>query len=285
MILKKILCVVKKTELERYKVYSKKSLPPSIKKWLNLGHKNHLTFLKKFKAIASKYGLPITYVTTNQVKDIHSKYDMIITLGGDGAFILATKYFRKTPLLGFNSNSHKHPKQGSIGALTSGNISNLEKRLKQLKEGKFKIVPLSSLSIKINSKLINIPVVNEIYLGNKNPYRSSDLTIIHDKKEERFNCSGIIVSTFTGSTAWYKNGGGKPFKEDEFALLIREPNKDRKPTLTQMILKEKEKLTIYPNSPDHIISVDSREEIVPLKTFDKIEINYSTCNLIEVVKF
>ena len=285
MILNKILCVVKKTELEKYKINSDKDLPSGIKEWLKQGHDNHLNFLTKFKETAHKYELPITYITTNEVKNVRSKYDLIITIGGDGAFLLATKYFKNTPLLGFNSNSHEHPKQGSVGALTSGNISNLERTLKQLKEGKIKTIPLPLLDLKINDKKMNISVVNEIYLGNKKPYKSSDLTIIYKNNEERFNCSGILISTFTGSTAWYKNSGGKSFKEGNFAFLIREPNKDRQPTIIQGILKGRESLIVYPNSPGHIISSDSRDQIVVLKTFDKVEVSLSKDNFIEVVKF
>jgi NAD kinase len=285
MILNKILCIVKKTELEKYKIPNEKNIPRGIREWLNLGHNNHLDFLTKFKTIASKYELPITYITTNQVKNIRQRYDLIITIGGDGAFLLATKYFKSTPLLGFNSNSHKHPKQGSVGALTNGNISNLEKRLKQLKEGNFKETLLPLLSVKINDQEMKIPVVNEVYLGNKKPYKSSDLTIIYNEEEERFNCSGMLISTFTGSTAWYKNSGGKSFKEGKFAFLIREPNRDRQPNLTQGLLKKKEKLVIYPNSPGHIISSDSRDKIIFLKTFDKVEVSLSEDNFIEIVRF
>ncbi len=285
MILNKILCIVKKTELEKYKIDQDKNLPRGIKEWLRLGHNNHLTFLTKFKEIAQKFKLPITYITTDEVKSVKPRYDLIITVGGDGAFLLATKYFKNIPLLGFNSNFHDHPKQGSVGALTSGNISNLEKVLKELKMGKVNTTFLPSLSVRINSKEMNIPVVNEIYLGNKKPYKSSDLTIIYNNKEERFNCSGLLVSTFTGSTAWYKNGGGKSFRDGNFAFLIREPNKDRKPTRSQGLLKNKERLVVYPNSPGHIISSDSRDPIIELKTFDKIEIGLSKNKLIEVVKF
>ena len=174
---------MKKTELEKYKISPQKILPPSIKKWLSQGHDAHLQFLKKFKEIATEQNLPITYITTSQVKEIKPKYDLIITIGGDGAFILATKYFRDIPLLGFNSNYHENPKKGSVGALTSGNISNLEERLKKLKKGKFNTVFLTSLLVKKNEKPINISVVNEVYLGNKKPYKSSDLTIIYNKEE------------------------------------------------------------------------------------------------------
>ena len=285
MNLNKILCIVKKTELEKYKIPPEIILPKSIKKWLSLSHNNHLTFLTRFKEIALKYNLPITYITTSQVKTVRSQYDLVITIGGDGAFLLATKYFRNTPLLGFNSNSHRNPKHGSIGALTSGNLSNLAGSLKKLKEGHFKTKLLPSLLVKINTKILNIPVINEIYLGNKKPYKSSDLTVIHNKKEERFNCSGILVSTVTGSTAWYRNGGGKTFKEGSFAFLVREPNKDRQPTRTQSIIKNKEELIIYPNSPGHVISVDSRDPIIELKTFDKIEVSLSKNNMIRVIKF
>ena len=285
MIFKKILCVVKKTELEKYQIHSKKIIPEGIKKWLNSGHENHLNFLTKFKEIASKYDLPITYISTNQVKTIKQEYDLIITIGGDGSFLLATKYFKNKVLLGFNSNYDLDPKQGSVGALTSGNILNLEKRLKQLKEGNFKIISLPLLSVKINEKPTKIYAVNEIYLGNKKPYQSSDLTIIYKKKEERFNCSGMLISTFTGSTAWYKNSGGKAFNEGNVSFLIREQSQDPEPKLIQGVLKEEEILTVYPNSPGHIISFDSRDQIVLLQTFDKIEISLSKNNVVRVVEF
>jgi NAD kinase len=285
MNLNKILCIVKKTELEKYKINPKTILPAGIKKWLTLSHNNHSKFLKKFKQIALKHELPITYITTNQVEKTKSNFDLVITVGGDGAFLLATKYFKSIPLLGFNSNSHKDPKQGSIGALTSGNVTNLEARLKALKKGKFSIKLLSSLRIRINEKWIQVPTINELYLGNNKPYKSSDLTIIYNKKEERFNCSGILASTYTGSTAWYKNAGGKKFKPNNFAFLIREPNRDRQPSFNQSTLTSKEFLTIYPNSPGHIISLDSKDKIIPLKTFDKVQISLSEKNKIRVIQF
>ncbi|PIN76844.1 hypothetical protein COV17_00790 [Candidatus Woesearchaeota archaeon CG10_big_fil_rev_8_21_14_0_10_36_11] len=278
-----ILCIIKTTEYNKYKVKSNSIIPKEIKSNLSSYHSNHNIFIQEFKKIVKELSLPVKYITTNQVRKTKGMFDLVITCGGDGTFLLAARYFENLPLLGFNSNSHTHPKKGSIGALITGNNIHLETALRKVKERKFRYKQWPRLYVKVNDKLIKKYALNDVYIGNRKPYKSSDLNVLYQNHTERFNCSGMIIATPIGSNAWYRNAGGKPFSNDKFSFLIKDPNQDRQPTFQQGTVKNNQELTIYPNSPNHIISFDSREKAIPIKTFSRVKIGLSKKYALKVI--
>ncbi len=272
--MKTALLIVKKTLYERYG----KALPPAGRKLWKQEHNIHQSFLALLLKELHRQGFQVT-----RGKQAGRKlYDVTITCGGDGTFLSAAQSITgKTPLLGFNSNYQKHPKKGSIGALTIGNKDNVQDILQRLREEKYKLHAQPRLMALKNGKELKGRALNDIFIGNQNAYKSSDLTITIKGTKERFNCSGVVLCTSPGSRAWYKNCRGKPFTGNTIGFIVREPNLDRKPSFRGGISTE---IQVTTNTGNHIISFDSKSPTLALKPFDQLTIRLDTENPLLLVR-
>jgi len=277
---KPILCLLKTTQYEHYKSNGLwKKLSPERKSCLLKEYQQHRLFIDQFKKTIRKLGLNVTF--TKKAADINKKYTMIMTIGGDGTFLDAAQYSWDIPLLGLNSNYQENKKLGSVGALTSINHTNLWERLKKIKDNVYHLHKAARLSVTINGGKVKQTAINDIFMGNEKSYKSSDISVIWNKKKERFNCSGMIICSPIGSKAWYRNAGGKPFSDNELAFLIRDPNIDRQPAFHKGVAQ---KLMIYPNTHNHILSFDSQENIIKLQPTDKIEVKLGK-EIVTIIRF
>jgi len=214
-------------------------------------------FSRVDKKIISKF------VWKNSITKKHlDNKDLIISVGGDGTFLSASHFIENQPILGVNSNTKR-----SEGALTSSTLENLEKKLKKIIKGKFKIKNYERIQTKIKTdkkELLTKPALNEIFIGNINPHHISNYIIKKKKFKEFQKSSGILVTTGTGSKAWYKAMGGKPFKgiKKELRFKIREPSpgKMNKIKLKHGKINKNEKLEIISKMNHGILTVDSIRE-------------------------
>ncbi|HTZ41975.1 MAG TPA: NAD(+)/NADH kinase [Candidatus Omnitrophota bacterium] len=152
-------------------------------------------------------------------KQLVEDADLIITIGGDGTFIKAGHLLESSFILGINSDPEK-----SEGALTSININEIEK-LESLNSGRFNVTERQRAEVFLNGKLLDERAVNEVYIGSSYQFHTSRYKIRFRGLEEEHRSSGIIISTGTGSRAWFLSAGGKPFHHEEKKLgfIVREP--------------------------------------------------------------
>lgn len=145
--------------------------------------------------------------------------DLIITLGGDGTFVKAANLIENSFILGINAS----PKN-SEGALTSLEIQEIHK-LKEVFKGNFEVIHRHRAKVKLNGTILEEHAINEVYVGAASQFHSSRYKIKFKDMEEEHRSSGVIISTGTGSSAWFYSAGGKVFNHDEEKLgfIVREP--------------------------------------------------------------
>ncbi len=279
----KILCIVKVTLYEDHQQNNTwQHVPAAFRKDILANHRRQQSFLQKFNNVVHELGLPITTIRASSMQQIRKNYGLIITLGGDGTFLKAAHHF-SAPILAFNSRHSPDPKKGSVGALTVGGEDMIRPVLRALAEGAIRIEEWPRLYATRNGKAFTQSAVNDIYAGNRAAYASSDLEIRYGKKRERFNCSGIVISTPAGSTAWYRSLGGKRFGKG-FSFVVREANKDRQPRFVSGHLNKGQELEIRPLNTGHVLSFDSQKGI-PVDAFDTITIGIAKGKAVEVVRY
>lgn len=146
--------------------------------------------------------------------------DLIITLGGDGTFLEASHSVERTPMLGVNSNP-----SDSVGMFCGTTVENLSLFLDRLTEGKEKSIEMARLKVKMDSKTLAYPVLNDILLANSNPAATSRLILEVNGLREELKCSGVWISPAAGSTAGIRSAGGKilPIRSKNFQVVVREP--------------------------------------------------------------
>jgi NAD kinase len=176
-------------------------------------------------------------------KDFINTFDLIITFGGDGTFVKTANLIENCFILGINSRP-----ESSEGALTTINVGELEK-LKQVFEKDFEVLTRERIKVKLNGNVLDEHSLNEVYIGALSQFHTSRYRINFKDKEEEHRSSGIIVSTGTGSPAWFYSAGGEVLNHDERKLkfIVREPYHGKriyKPEILNGEIKEGEKLIV-----------------------------------------
>jgi len=200
----------------------------------------HLEVVRKMREIIETEGRKCTVIKASELKEeFFQDLDLVITAGGDGTFIRASHFLKNTPILGINSEP-----EFSEGALTSITDSELDK-FEEILSGNYIKKETSRAEIKLNGKILEKLALNEVYIGSTTQFHTSRYIIKFKDKEEDHRSSGVLVVSASGSTAWYKSAGGKPFTEQEkMKFLVREPFLGRlfKPELLEGEITKGEKI-------------------------------------------
>jgi len=158
--------------------------------------------------------------------------DLAAAIGGDGTFLRAAGWIRNgdVPLVGFNSDP-----EGSHGELctilpseTDDFLTRLElKQLQNIQRTRIRTSlngPSDAfqrmdnfVSHKVTTPMIteNVPVVtkilpelalNEVFVGELDSTAPSYIELsVNNSQKQKIKCSGVLISTGTGSTAWSQN--------------------------------------------------------------------------------
>lgn len=149
-----------------------------------------------------------------EVAKLDGKYDFIISLGGDGTFLAATKKFLDIPILGVNL--------GHLGFLTEVPKDEIEKVVFNLVNGNFSIEERFLIETEINEE--KLYALNDIVINRaKDTTRLLNLAVSFDNKyADNYMADGLIISTPTGSTAYSLSAGG-PIIEPKLDVLVVTP--------------------------------------------------------------
>jgi len=152
-------------------------------------------------------------------KELLRNADLVLTIGGDGTFVKAAHLIEDSLILGINSN----PKT-SEGALTSISIDEIDK-LNCLNNSPVEVLERQRADVFLNNKLLEEKAINDIFIGARFQFHASRYVLLFNNMEEEQRSSGIVICTGTGSTAWFKSAGGKPFNcnDKKLSFIVREP--------------------------------------------------------------
>ena len=169
------------------------------------------SFLKKnetksiIKYLSRKCSLVDIYALGEDLSKPHSKkYDLILSIGGDGIFLSASKYAysNSTPIVGLNF--------GRIGFLADLDKKNLQLKIKDILEGNYIIDnrTLLSGSTISNDKKYNSIALNDIVINNKGTLKMIEMNIyVNENLITKQRSDGVIIATPTGSTAYAMSNG------------------------------------------------------------------------------
>lgn len=241
-------------------------------------------FLVETDKMPEVFGLPSV-----SEKEFSSKSDVIISIGGDGTFLRASKYsfLKEIPVMGINV--------GNLGFLTVVETSNMYEALDRLLENKYEIEKRMLLEGRFfkNRKVIEnkeLPYIalNEFAITRSMLGKIIRFEIIVNKISiKKFAADGIIISTPTGSTAYSLSAGG-PIVEPKSEVIIITPICPHTLLSRSIILSPENELEIMISSrnetdsigidgkteqvsikPDHIFKVKKSKSKLKLITFNK----------------
>jgi len=213
-------------------------------------------------------------------KTIFNNKNLVIVIGGDGTFLRTSHFVKNQLLLGVNSDPNKKE-----GFFMSACKNDFDRKLELFLKNKFYVEKLTRLKSRINKKEI-CHALNEVFIGNKVPYKTSLYKIFLSNKTEEQKSSGILIGTSSGSNAWLKSAGVKPFSSSKKSyFIVREPYKGKltKPLLTKGFIDYNNTIKIKSGMDNGIVAVDSNKEY-RFKKDSVIEITISE-NPLNVIRF
>jgi NAD+ kinase len=148
------------------------------------------------------------------------RYDLVVTVGGDGTFFAASHYVRSTPIFAVNSDP-----ENSLGLFTAADRSNFREPLALALSGRLHETRLNRLTVFINRKKARELAVNDVLFAHRNPASMSRYRLWIDGRDEIQRSSGLWIATAAGSTAGIRAAGGarQPIESTEIQYRTREP--------------------------------------------------------------
>lgn len=133
------------------------------------------------------------------------KFDLAISLGGDGTVLTAARLIENTkmPIIAVN--------MGTFGYITETPLSEFKDVFEDFFEGRTGVQERLRLDTKIihNGKTIVMTALNDICVGAMSHSRLAKISLeINGTEASNLKCDGVIVSTPTGSTAYNLSAGG-----------------------------------------------------------------------------
>lgn len=211
------------------------------------------------------------------------KYDLVISVGGDGTFLDAARHVRKTPLLGVNSDIHY-----SVGRFCSTDLASFEKVFNRILRGRASFQKINRLQISINGKPWPFPVLNDLLACHSSPAAMSHYVIRIGAISERQRGSGVWIATAAGSTGAVKSAGGRvlPFGSDNFQYVPREIFEGHgvRPRLRGGVLKPSQHIVITSQMQPGMLYVDGAHTRIPWRFGDILTVKPSKYPLLISVR-
>jgi NAD+ kinase len=149
------------------------------------------------------------------------RYDLIVTVGGDGTFFMAAHHAHGTPILGVNSVPWS-----SLGLFSGATRTTFPSKLKAALAGKLPATILNRFTVSVNGRVRPELGVNDVLIAHPSPAYLSRLAFsIDGRAAEIQRSSGLWISTAAGSTAAIRAAGGRrmPITDRRLQFLVREP--------------------------------------------------------------
>ncbi len=166
-------------------------------------HDEHYDALHQIQRILYTLGAPFTDCYRGNKID-YSKFDLVITVGGDGTFLEAARHIVHQPIIGVNSAPDY-----SVGRFCAATVTNFEKIVRKVLDGSAQYGQLQRLQLEVKDIKLKVNVLNDVLISHQNPAMLCRyyLTLNSCKEEQR--SSGVWVATAVGSTGAIHSSGGK----------------------------------------------------------------------------
>ncbi len=148
------------------------------------------------------------------------RYDLVVSLGGDGTFFAAARYLKDTPILGINSDP-----ANSLGLWTCADRTNFRDPLERALARQVRPTRIYRMAIAINGKPVRESAFNDVLVAHRNPAAMTRYRLGIGAAQEDHRSSGVWISTAAGSTAGIRSAGGRrmPISSRRLQYLVREP--------------------------------------------------------------
>ena len=181
--------------------------------------------------------------------------DIILSIGGDGTFLVAEKDFSGVPKLLLKETKLRDKFSPQL----------FEPILKQIKDGKYRIDEW--IKIECTFQKHNLTASNDIIIRNQDQRSAIRFRVIVDNIPIRHEYigDGVVVSTPWGSTGYFYSITKRNFKKG-IGIALNNTNTERR----EIIVKENSKVEIIMTRGDATLTCDNSKKEYTLKEGDRI---------------
>lgn len=236
-------------------------------------HENHFWALAYVEAALKRRKLKFAKFCRGS--SVHyGRYDLIITVGGDGTFLEAARYLRDQVIWGINSDP-----AWSVGRFCSGHLRNFETMLERVIAGKVKARRLNRLSLSFDDGTPPMDVLNDLLICHQNPGALSRYYLMVGRIKEEQKSSGVWISTAAGSSGGIHSAGGKVLPQESKSIQYRARelyrSRGTKYRLTGGVLESGQKITLLSLMREGVVFVDGSHVCLPIPFGSSIHVRRS----------
>lgn len=206
----------------------------------------NVSFAKKLIETISIKGGKASYVveppkTSSDMIDVPEGTECILTVGGDGALIRASKrtFGSNVPLLGIN--------KGHLGYLCDLDEESAFSAIDELFSGHFDVEERMLIKGRKSGCQEEKTALNDIVISSDNTSQIITLTVyVNGTRLYTFNGDGIIFATPTGSTAYNLSANG-PIVDPKTELIVMTPINPHTLISRSIVLSENDEFAIELN--------------------------------------
>jgi NAD+ kinase len=218
-----ILIVYKLSNLDSYMKQGNHARVRRLIGELRRGHEHHASAVATVRACLARLGLSARFVRRDRLRAFDDKnFALVMTVGGDGTLLSTAPFVRRTPVLAVNSAP-----QDSVGFFAAADAHSVERWIDAIFSARVKPHVLSRMALALNGQRYPHPILNDVLFAHPSPGATTRLWLRAPEQRdgELQKCSGVWVTTASGSTGAVRSAGGAilPLASADLAYLVREP--------------------------------------------------------------
>ncbi len=284
----RVLVVYKK---DAYRQHLQEQRDPHLIRLLRRGHPDvveaqraHQVHEEAIEAIVHALRqLPVAFDLASRADlKVTRRYDLVVSVGGDGTFLQAARSVSRTPILGVNSDP-----QRSEAVFCAASRRTFATMCRRALEGRLPELRLCRLTLALNGIRLPHRAINDVLVVHDDPATMSRYRLRLGRREELQKSSGLWVATAAGSSSAVLAAGGVrlAWSARKFQYRPRELYRGRlsRYRLTGGVLSPRARLRVTWLMRRGSAFVDGPHVNVPLQFADELDIRLSLTDPLRVL--
>jgi NAD+ kinase len=229
---------------------------------LKRAHEANLKTIAELHAALDSLGVKGTLIGP-RTKDLsRDRFDLVVTVGGDGTLLRASHRVLDVPIVGINSDP-----QTSVGFFCGIQAGEVLASLERALDGRLSQKRLTRMQVTMQGEVLSKRVLNDALFCHASPAATSRYLVQIGKISEDHKSSGFWIGPAAGSTAAQKSAGGRvlPLASEALQFIVREPYtpKGERYELKKVVLEPGQAVEVRSKMHSGALFLDGHDDIRP----------------------
>lgn len=192
---------------------------PTVSKLLS-SHEEHQRTVGEVQSALDELGAETTTIPRSSATFDARRFDLVVTVGGDGTLLNASHNVDDAPILAVNSAPSY-----SVGFFCGARAGRVRQALAAALDGTLRRTVLSRMVVRVDGAVVFDRILNDALFCHASPAATSRYLMELGRVREEQKSSGFWIGPAAGSTAAQRSAGGRvlPLTSKDLQLVVREP--------------------------------------------------------------